>query len=435
MNCETAGVHRASTGRRQRTGGVFWSWRAGLSLLAVAANLTADEGEGQRIQYSRTSPQLPYTAPAPINYNLKYGNLTARLSGSVDSEYNDNIDLANRNAQSDFSVGARMGLGFRLPITQANIMQFDLEMGYRWYLNHPSINSINVAPNTHWDQTIILEQVRFNFHDAFSIQVDPLTRQEISGARGQLINFRRLHNVAGVSVDWQPARRWVFFGGYDYTTDFGLSDDFRSIDRNDHSFNGGVEYQISQRLSARISGGYTFSEYAQKIQNGGDSYSVGPGISWHPTKRIDIDASVSYWVSSFDQTGTIGDKSQFAGEVFSISARQTLNRHTSHNVRFSRTIGLGLGSNYTDGYTVQYGLLRQLSRNISINANLAYEPFQSSGIGGEMGNRYLFNVGTGFQLTKAWHAGLGYGFAWKDSSVPNRNYTQNRLTLDLTRRF
>ena len=230
-------------------------------------------------------------------------------------------------------------------------------------------------------------------------------------------------------------RRWAFFGGYDYTTDFGLSDDFASIDRHDHSFNAGIEYQVSQRLSARVTGGYSFSEYSQNIQNGGDNYSFGPGISWHPTKRIDIDASVNYWVSRFDQNGTIGDTSQFAGVAFSLSARQVLNRLTSHSVRVSRSIGLGLGSNYTDSYAVQYGLVRQLTRLVSINAGLAYEPFRSSGIGGEEGSRYLFNLGTGFQLTSAWHAGIGYGFAWKDSSLPNRNYTQNRLTFDLTRQF
>ncbi len=416
-----------------RVKGANWVWLAGVGMLAGAATTVAEDG--QRNQYSRTSPQLPYTSPSPIKYNLKCGKVTARVTGSVDVEYNDNVDLANSNAQSDFSIGARVGVGFRLPVTQANIMQFDLELGYRWYLNHPSINSVSVAPNTHWDQTIVMDQVRLNLHDNFSIQVDPLLRQEISGTPGKLINFRRLHNVAGISADWQPARRWVFFGGYDYAIDVGLSDDFSAIDSNTHSFNGGVEYQISQRLSARIAGGYSFSEYAKHIQNGGDSYNVGPGISWHPTKRIDIDASVGYWVSRFDQTGTIGDTSQFAGMSFSVSARQTINRQTSHNVRFSRSISPGLGSNYTDGYTVQYGLVRQITRNISLNGTLAYEPFRSSGIGGEEGSRYLFTLGTGFQLTSAWHAGLGYAFAWKDSSLANRSYTQNRLTLDLTRQF
>lgn len=421
------------TGKRGWTGGVSQVWLAGVGLLVGAVGALAEEG--QRTQYSRTSPQLPYPSASPIRYNLKYGNVTARLTGSVDSEYNDNIDLSSQNAQSDFSVGARVGIGFRVPLTQVNILQFDMEMGYRWYLNHPGINTISVAPNTHLDQTIIMENVRLNLHDNFSIQVDPLTRQEISGTRGQLINFRRLHNTAGISADWQPVRRWAFFGGYDYTTDYGLSDDFSSIDRQDHSFNGGAEYQISQRLSARIAGGYSFSEFSQRVQNGGDNYSVGPGISWHPTKRIDIDASISYWVSRFDQTGSIGDNSQFSGAAFSVSARQVINRYTSHSVRFSRSIGLGLGSNYTDSYALQYGLVRQLSRSVSVNAGLAYEPFRSSGVGGEEGDRYLFNLGTGFQLNSDWHAGVGYGFAWKDSNISNRSYSQNRLTFDLTRQF
>ena len=435
IHFETAGSNRASRGKRQHTGGSGWGWLAGLSLLASVVGAAAEAG--QRTQYSRTSPQLPYTSPSPVKYNLKYGKLTARVTGSVDVEYNDNIDLAEKNGQSDLSVGARMGVGFRFPVTEENIMQMDVEVGYRWYLNHPAINTISLAPATqsHWSQTIIIDQVRLNIHDLFSIQIDPLTRQEISGKPGKLINFRRFHNVAGLDVDWQPARRWVFFGGYDYIIDRGLGDDFASLDRDDHSFNGGIEYQASERLSTRVTGGYTFSEYSKKIQNGGDSWSVGPGISWHPTKRIDIDASASYWVSSFDHTGTIADQSQFSGVVFAVSARQEINRRTSHTLRFSRGVGMGLGSNYTDSYTVQYGVVRKLSRNITLNANLAYEPFSTSGPGGESGERYLFNLGTSFKLSTAWHAGVGYAFAWKSSSLPGRDYTQNRLTLDLTRQF
>ncbi len=433
IHFEAAGKHRVPTGKRQRTGG--WGWLAGVSLLASAVGAAAEAG--QRTQYSRTSPQLPYTSPTPVKYNLKFGKLTARVTGSVDVEYNDNIDLAESHGQSDLSIGARMAVGFRLPVTEQNVMQMDMEVGYRWYLNHPAINTISVAPATqsHWDQTIIIGQVRINFHDVFSVQTDPLTRQEISGKPGKLINFRRFHNGAGISADWQPVRRWVFFGGYDYIIDRGLSDDFASLNRDDHSFNGGVEYQASERLSARFTGGYTVSEFAKKIQNGGDSWSIGPGISWHVTKRIDIEASASYWVSHFDQTGTVGDKSQFSGVVFSASARQELNRRTSHSVRFNRGIGLGFGSNYTDSYALQYSVVRKLSRNISVNANLAYEPFRSSGLGGEAGERYLFNVGTSFKLSSAWHAGVGYAFALKNSSLPGRDYTQNRLTLDLTRQF
>ena len=96
---------------------------------------------------------------------------------------------------------------------------------------------------------------------------------------------------------------------------------------------------------------------------------------------------------------------------------------------------MGLGSNYTDSYSVQYGVVRKLSRNITLNANLAYEPFRTSGPGGESGERYLFNAGTSFKLSSAWHAGVGYAFAWKNSSLPGRDYKQNRLTLDLTRQF
>jgi uncharacterized protein (PEP-CTERM system associated) len=44
-------------------------------------------------------------------------------------------------------------------------------------------------------------------------------------------------------------------------------------------------------------------------------------------------------------------------------------------------------------------------------------------------------VGFNYSLTRTWNATLAYSYALKDSAIEGRDYTQNRLTLELQKRF
>ena len=94
---------------------------------------------------SRSSAYLPFSETEPARYNLKWGSLRGRVDGSVQIEANDNINLANKGAETDLSIGPQVSVGFVWQATRDQVMQFDTGLGYRWYANHPSISSINIA--------------------------------------------------------------------------------------------------------------------------------------------------------------------------------------------------------------------------------------------------------------------------------------------------
>jgi uncharacterized protein (PEP-CTERM system associated) len=84
---------------------------------------------------------------------------------------------------------------------------------------------------------------------------------------------------------------------------------------------------------------------------------------------------------------------------------------------------------------LQYGYRVRLTSAVTLNATVAYETFDVSGPLGDSGDRYLFSLASGYQLDRYWKVGLEYAFALKNSSLPNRDYTQNRITVNLTRQF
>ncbi|MHB8522296.1 MAG: outer membrane beta-barrel protein [Limisphaerales bacterium] len=403
----------------------------GISTFAQAPSF----GPIGRDYLSRSGPLPPFTTPEVSRYNLKWGDLTARFSASTQTEFNDNINLSQTSPQADLSIGPNLGVGFMWRISKANELHMDLDAGYLWYLNSPSLNSLNIAPNSIIEHTIYLEKVRINLHDNYGIQVDPTSLGELSGGTNSVVDYRRFNNVAGLTTSWEPYRNLSLSGGFNDTYDRSMTHDFTSLDQDAYAFNAGGNYTLSPRWAVGLNGNYIITRYVEKVQNGGTTYASGPSLTYKPTQHITVNLSAGYMVSTFDHTGTITDTSDFRGMSYEASIFHTLNSRTSHDLHFSRTAAPGVGSNFTELTDVQYELRKQIRRTITLHTTVAYEHLRASGLGAETADRYLFYLGTNYQFSRHWTAGLGYTLAWKNSDLADQSYSQNRLTLDFERQF
>ncbi|MEW6158913.1 MAG: outer membrane beta-barrel protein [Verrucomicrobiota bacterium] len=391
--------------------------------------------QSQRDFLMRTSPYPVFRAPESSNYNLRWGRLKGLFRASAQVEFNDNINLAEVNPESDIAFGPTLGIGFFWPMNQNNLMQFDVGVGYRWYLNHSELDSFTVLPNTRWDYRMFLGQTQIDIHDNLSIQVDPISRAEISGSPGGILNFKVLNNTAGIQADRKLYRDLGAVAGFDYTIVRSLTDQFTSLDRDDQTANAGLYYQVSPQWTVGVNGSVTSTDYLETVQNDGTSYSAGVHANYIATKFITVDLAAGYSSSSFETGGLIGDTSEFSGLTYSLSVQHRVNPRLNHNVRVSKSANLGFGNNFTDTLALQYGLMMRLSKRLNVNSTFSYESLDFSGPRGEVADRYLFYFGTGYQVAKNWMLGLGFAFAWKNSNLPGNDYQQNRLTIDVTRQF
>jgi hypothetical protein len=383
----------------------------------------------------RSQPYPTFNQPPKRDYNLRFGPLTGRLHGSLQTEYSDNINLSQTDPQADVFFFPNFGVGFQWPISPQNILEFSLGLGYRAYIDHPELNSISVTPDSKLVYQLRVGRVNIELHDQFQLQVDPLSRVDISGGSGgSLLNFQRIINDAGVQAEWPARRNLTLVSSYDYTIDRSINNSFTSLDRDDHTIAVGGFTKLGSAWTVGINGAFTITDYLQRIQNDGISYSMGPQISFKATRFIIIDANVAYTHSEFDQSGVIIDDSEFNGISFALAIRHNINSRMTQNIRAARSVSPGFGSNFNDLTVLQYGLGWRMNSLISLNTTFAYEHLDQSG-GGETADRYLWYLGTGWQVARRWNLGLGYSFAWKDSDVAFRDYRQNRVTLDLTHEF
>lgn len=406
-----------------------------ITLLPNASRAQEPDGPEDAFPMS-SAPYLPFSSTPPRQYNIKVGNLTARFQGTVRMEYNDNLVLADENPEGDLLVGPGFDVGFVYLINRDHTVQLDLGMGYRWYMNNPDAASITIDPSTQFSYKILASRfVDVTFYDAVAVRADPLFRGDLAGSSGDVLEFRRVENRAGVAVNWQVTRGMTFSSHYAYGIDRSMSGEFESLDADVHTFNAAMGYKLSDRWTVRLQGGYTVREYLAPVHNDGITSSAGPALEFKPSKRTTVTLALSYTAAEFEQSAEVEDGSDFFGVTFALSVHDQFHRRISHRLDVARTVTPGFGGNFMVVDAVQYGLSTKLTSQIAINPVIAYEHLDLSGAIGERADRLIFTIGTGLQISRAWTATLGYAMAFRASNRENRDYFQNRVSLTLVRRF
>src|SRR6188508_1379317 len=79
-----------------------------------------------------------------IPYNLRLGPVRFLFSVTMGVQYNDNINLAEIDPQSDVIIRPQFNIDAIWPVTQLNTLKFDLGLGYSFYLEHPNSNTNGV---------------------------------------------------------------------------------------------------------------------------------------------------------------------------------------------------------------------------------------------------------------------------------------------------
>jgi hypothetical protein len=373
-------------------------------------------------------------ANEPREHNIRHGNVTGRLEGSVQTEFNSNVDLSENDGRNDISVGPFVSAGLFWPVNENNTLEFDLGLGYRAYFDNPELSSFFISPDSRLNYQTRVGDVRINVHDRFALEADPLSRPEFSGM-GEVLEYRRFHNDAGLTIFWEPVRDITLLGGYNYVIDRSLGDDFPELDRDDHVFHAAGYHAIGSRAHAGLRASYTATRYNRPIQNDGDTFSVGPHVIAQLGDFVTADAGLNYTSADFDRTGTIQDDNDFDGLTYFAGLHHRMNSRTTHYVRAEKAVNPGFRSNFTDMFSLQYGISVRASSALTVRSAFVFEHFVSSAEAREDANRYLWFLGSNIRFARAWAAGLGYSLGMKESNLPARDYTQHRVTLEVTHHF
>jgi outer membrane protein assembly factor BamA len=113
-----------------------------------------------------------------------------------------------------------------------------------------------------------------------------------------------------------------------------------------------------------------------------------------------------------------------------------LNAYITQTLSAGHEHQLGVNSNFITLNYIRYTASWNIIRNTLLSTEVFFEDADDSGgFIDEHLHRYGGAITIGYQLTPHVTLGLRYQFTEKDSDVPFRDYTQNRISFDGTYSF
>jgi Putative beta-barrel porin 2 len=368
-----------------------------------------------------------------IPYNLLAGPVRFRFSITTGVEYNDNINLAQVNKESDVIIRPQFNINAIWPITQLNTLRLDLGIGYAFYINHSeaNTNAILIQPGSQLSFDIFVGDFRINLHDRFSLSQDPVDEIQLSN----VVDYGRFENTVGVAVLWDLNKAVLTFG-YDHYTYISTTDTFSYLDRNAEILSFSAYFALTSTTGGGIESSAVFDYYNENVLNDSRTFSIGPFIETQITNYLRLRAAVGYQFVNFDSGGIIRDQSDSSDWYGNIVLSHRINAAITQTISAGHESTLGVDSNFIKLNYVRHTATWAIINRVLLATELFYEEGDDSGgILSEHIQRYGGAATVGYQLTPHITLGLRYQYTQKQSDLPLRDYKQNRVTLDGTYSF
>lgn len=368
-----------------------------------------------------------------IPYNLMVGPVRFRFSATAGVEYNDNINLSEKDTKEDFIFTPQANIDAIWPITQLNTLKLDLGIGHNFYLDHSQndTNSILVSPGSQLAFDIFVGDFRINIHDRFSLQQDPIAEIGLSNVS----DYGRFENYAGVNVLWD-LNKAVATLGYDHYNYISTTSQFEYLNRNAEEVSGTFLINVSSTTGVGVEGNFVDTYYDQNVLNDSLSYSGGLFVETQITNNVKLRIAGGYQGINFDNTGSVADSSDLRDYYVNGLLTHRINGSISQSLSAGHETMLGVNSNFTTLNYIRHTSNWNVITHTLISTEFFYEDADDSG---GFFSEHMHRIGgalvIGYQLTPHVTVGARYQYTQKDSDQPLRDYEQNRVSLDGTYSF
>lgn len=397
----------------------------------------AELTEVARIDHAEAFQQKT-KAITPESYNLKVGAITTDLSTSWGVEYNDNIAQTPTNPEDETIVKAHLKSKTLWPITEKNTLNFDLDLGYRWYVTHNDLSShrnfLEVNPGSELAFKVWIKNFEFKLYDQIHYLTDAADARvynvETGSVDTNLIDFGRIENRAGIQsmADFNDLK--VFFG---YSRDDIKADkaEFKSYNRLRHTVYVTPILRITPEFSLGWINSYSINDYTMKVQNDSRSFMTGPTMNWMLSQNSSVAWDIYWKRALFDSDGINGDNSDYSGMNTELKITQAINEFLSHRLTLYRLTDVGTVSNTTTRTGVSYEPSWWVRENLALRGRVAFEKGKDSGTSSyqEEFIRRVFGAGFSYTLSPKMTLDTFYNYTRQTSDIDSRNYDQNSVTM------
>lgn len=415
-------------------------------LLATLFSSRAQESFRNSLEYDTINRQRQQNIESQY-YNVKLGPVRMTMSAGLTTTYNDNINLSETNAQSDFIVRPSFGIGAMWQITEFNRLAIDADIGFNKYISHSRYDRLDVSPGSTSDISydLMVGQVRLNFHDRFFYSQDPMQVQTVTD-EADLGRFRNTLGLVGVI----PFKDLTVSLGYDHVNFVYLNDAFKHSTYAAEMFFARVGYQVNPTLMTGVEASMGMTEYDTGLRPNNRNYTAGPFVMWRASELIQTEARAGISTYELSSTAASGDMSAPLSYYASLSLRHQINSRVAQTIRAGRDTQQGVSTtglisssgNFTETMYVQHSATWRVIHNVTLSSQLFYEYSESKMELNFLGlfttnlretvTRYGGGLSLGYQLGENINAALRWTHSIREGAV---DFTQNAVTLALGYKF
>ena len=405
----------------------------GLFALLCPLTLSAQEA----LRYSMAGQDMAELRKRQLenqDFNVKFGSLAMRFDSRLGIEATDNVRASASDPQADLTLRPVLNMFSVWRVSQKNNLTLGLGIGYTKYLRTTDYDNLYISPDTDLSFDVYVGDFIINLHDRFDYSQDVSSDPLVSGTG----SLNRFENTAGVQVTWD-LNKLLVTAGYDHNTFITTDKQYEHLDHAAELFSASAGLKVSPLVLVGIEAGGGLLDYAtvalnRRLQDN-QHIAIGPFVSAQLSDYTSIKLGGGYVMYSLDTYGQTTLPTSLDAFYLNLSLQQRIGNLVSHTFSVNRTVQSSISSDLLDVWQIQDRASWNLFRKTGLNTTLSYEHASQNSVLGETLDRYGFGVALSRRLTEKMNASLGYQFYLKNSDDANRDYTQNRLVLDVVYTF
>jgi hypothetical protein len=414
--------------------GFAWSRRAGwcviLGLSLAAGHVRAQEALRTAIEADRAYELRQVTA-SWADDPMRLGPIQLAVEAGLEAEWNDNVTVSDANPLEDYILRPQVDLQASWPMTDPLRLSFGVGVGYTIYLQGNRDDRLLLTPGSELALDLRIQDVLLTLYNQVRYQDDPVSEPGLS----ETSEFAQVSNTAGVRATWF-LQDWRLQAGYSHFNFWSLTDNYRYLDRASDQVYARVGLALAPATQIGVEASGSITRYDRPIRNNFHSASVGPFAEWRVTEHLGLRLRGGYVHYDFEERPGVLRLDPLDTYYVGLTADHRLTPFLSHWLAATREVRVAIEAEYAEHFQAEYGVRWNLLEPVTVSVEVFYDHSnEPRPVQDERYQREGFALEVGWELTERMRAQVGYRFIVRDSNLPVRDYTQNRVLIGLMYRL
>ena len=368
-------------------------------------------------------------------YTVKAGDFRLLVTPSLSIDWNDNVNVSKSNAEDDFILRPLLQLNASYPLTQYNLLNLSVGIGYDKYLSHDELSTWRLQSGSELSFDIFVKDFRINLHDQVQYLQDSAREAAVAGTA----QYGTLNNTAGLAVIWDLKDVSLSLA-YDHQNFISQATQFQYLDRASELILGRAGFRVNPRTTVGIEATSTFTRYDQSVLNNNSGYSVGAYAQWQPGAYFHVEPRAGYTVYHFQQTSRSIQTANLNSWYVDLNVTHQITDAIGYSIDGGHEIRLGIQSDSIEDSFFRPAINWRIVKDLGLQINFSYE-HGKQGAGNRIGNLvetydwWTSGLSVSYLLTQKLTLGVNYRLTLRSSDNSSRSYAQNLVGLQLTYQF